>query len=220
MSRVVAVVCLALLFLVLLTPPRSLPAHVQASNLLMVVVNNPTIALLDDLHLPGVSVVSKLNSELTRERFELGQVIRQTTQGYEPYTLMIDGQCRLVDNWLTALMSCLAVAHTNKFSAVTQMPASTGPTFPTMSKSGYHARTFLFPGRPYPSEVVCKRFLFGTTAVIKPFLKAKNPTLLAAEHQTRVCNAVQWVVSGKEEVEIFGVAHEMEAMEKLDKFGH
>jgi hypothetical protein len=220
MSKAVIVVCLALLFLVLLTPPRNLPAYVQTSNLLMVVVHNPTTALLNDLHVPGVSVVCKLNPDLTRERFELGQVIRHSTHGYEPYTLILDGQCRLVHNWLAALMTCLAVAHAKQFSAITQMPAAKGPTFPVMSKSGYHARVFLFPGRPYQSEVVCKRFLFGTSPVIKPFLKAKNATLLAAEHHTRVCNAVQWVVSGKEEAEIFGVAHDLDAMEKLDKFGH
>jgi hypothetical protein len=219
MSTVLVVVVFALIFLVLLTPPRDVPARVHTSNLIMVVVKKPTVALLNDLHVPGVSVVSSLPRDFARERFELGQVIRQTTDGYEPYTMVIDGQCRLVSNWLTTVLSCLAVAHRAKFSAITQMPAPNGPTFPTMSKSGYHARVFLFPGRPYPSEVVSKRFLFGTTAVVKPFLKAKNYTLLAAEHQTRVCNAVEWVVSGKEDVENFGVAHELEAIEKLDKFG-
>jgi hypothetical protein len=186
----------------------------------MVVVRKPSRSLLNDLHLPGVSVVSHLSSELSRERFEMGQVIRRSKQGYEPYTLVIDGQCRLVDNWLTVVMSCLAVAHNNQFSAITQMPASKGPTFPHMQKSGYRAKVFVFPGRVYQSEVVSKRFLFGTSAVIKPMLKAKNLTLFANEHHVKVCNAVEWVVSGLETVEDFGMARDMDAMEKIDKFGN
>lgn len=219
MSKWVGLVLIVVVFLVLCMPSREPPARVQSSNLVMVVVDKPSQALLDDLHVPGVSVVCKIDPELSRERFELGQVARRTTRGYEPYILVIDGQCRLVENWMATLMSCLAVAHTNQFSAVTQMPSSKGPTFPVMEKSGYRAKVFVFPGRPYQSEVVSKRFLFGTAAVIRPFLKKGNYTKFAAEHHTRVCNAVEWVVSGKDEVESFGVARDLDVMEKIDKFG-
>jgi hypothetical protein len=186
----------------------------------MVVVKTPTAALLDDLRVQGVSVVSALDRELVRERFELGQLVRRTAQGYEPYTLLIDGRCRLVENWLPKLLSCLAVAHTHGFSAVTQMPSARGPTFPVMEQSGYRARVFVFPGRPYQSEVVSRRFLFGTTAILRPFLKRRNLTLFASQQQLRVCNAVQWVVSGPDDVEPFGVARETSELEKMDKFGN
>ena len=219
MSKWVGLVLLLVVCLVLCMPSKDPPARVQSSNLVMVVVDKPSPSLLDDLHVPGVSVVCKLDPELSRERFELGQVVRQSTRGYEPYILVIDGQCRLVDNWMAVLMSCLAVAHTNQFSAVTQMPSSKGPTFPVMEKSGYRAKVFVFPGRPYQSEVVSKRFLFGTEAVIRPFLKHKNFTKFAADTHMKVCNAVEWVVSGKDAVESFGVARDLDAMEKIDKFG-
>lgn len=219
MSKWVCLVLLLVVCLVLCMPSKDPPARVQSSNLVMVLVDKPSPSLLDDLHVPGVSVVCKLNRELSRERFELGQVVRSSTRGYEPYILVIDGQCRLVENWMALLMSCLAVAHTNQFSAVTQMPSSKGPTFPVMEKSGYRARVFVFPGRPYQSEVVSKRFLFGTAAVIRPFLKHGNWTKFAADTHTRVCNAVDWVVSGKDAVENFGVARDLDANEKIDKFG-
>jgi len=220
MSKYLLIFLACVVLLVLCTPHQHPPAQVQTSNIVMVVVKSPSIALLDDLRVPGVSVVSSLKRELVRERFELGQLIRSTTKGYEPYTLMMDGNCRLVKDWLRILLSCLAVAHTHGFSAVTQMPSYKGPTFPVMEQSGYRARVFVFAGRPYQSEVVCRRFLFGTSPIIKPFLKRKNLTLLASEHHTRVCNAVQWVVSGPDEVESFGIAREVEGLEKTDKFGN
>jgi hypothetical protein len=219
MSKWIGLLILGICLLVLCMPGVDVPPQVQSSNLVMVVVRKPSIALLNDLHLPGVSVVSQLDPETLRDRFEMGQVIRRTTRGYEPYTLLIDGQCRLVDNWLARVMSCLAVAHTNQFSAITQMPAAKGPTFPVMEKSGYHAKVFVFPGRVYQSEVVTKRFLFGTSPIIKPLITAKNATLFANEHHVTVCNAVEWVVSGIESVETFGMARELDEMEKIDKFG-
>jgi hypothetical protein len=220
MSKWLGVVILCVFLLVVVMPHTDVPPHVQSSNLVMVVVKNPTRSLLSDLHVPGVSVVSRLDADLLRERFEMGQVVRRSArQSYEPYTLVIDGQCRLVENWLAVVMSCLALAHTNQFSAITQMPASKGPTFPLMEKSGYRAKTFVFPGRVYQSEVVTKRFLFGTSAVVKPLIKAKNPTLYANEHHVKVCNAVEWVVSGLETVEDFGIRRDMDVNEKMDKFG-
>ena len=218
MSKWVGLLIVFIVVLVICMPYQEVPPQVQSSNLVMVIVHKPTVALLNDLHVPGVSVVSVLDHDLSRDRFELGQVIRRSKRGYEPYTMLIDGQCRLVNNWLSVVMSCLAVAHTNQFSAITQMPAARGPTFPVMKKSGYTAKVFVFPGRPYQSEVVSKRFLFGTTSVMKPFIKTKNATMYANEHHIRVCNAVQWVVSGPETVEDFGVARDMDQMEKMDKF--
>jgi hypothetical protein len=220
MSKVVWLFVACLVLLVVCTPQQHTPAQVQGSNVVMVVVKKPTRALLDDLRVQGVSIVSALDDELVRERFELGQLVRRTAQGYEPYTLLIDGRCRLVENWLPKLLSCLAVAHTHGFSAVTQMPSARGPTFPVMEQSGYRARVFVFPGRPYQSEVVSKRFLFGTSAVIRPFLKRKNLTLYASEKQLRVCNAVEWVVSGPDAVERFGVAREISDIEVTDKYGN
>lgn len=221
MSKWLGMLILCVLCLVVVMPHTDVPPHVQSSSLVTIVVKKPTRFLLNDLHWPGVSVVSRLDSELLRERFEMGQVVRRSArESHEPYMLVIDGQCRLVDNWLSVVMSCLAVAHTNQFSAITQMPAAKGPTFPLMEKSGYRAKTFVFPGRVYQSEVVTKRFLFGTSAVIKPLLKAKNPTMFANEHHVKVCNAVEWVVSGLETVEDFGIRRDMDAMEKIDKFGN
>ena len=236
MSKFLWIFLACVILVVLCTPHKHPPAQVQTSNIVMVVVKTPSVALLDDLRVPGVSVVSNLKPELVRERFELGQLIRTSTKGYEPYTLMIDGNCRLVKDWLRILLSCLAVAHTNGFSAITQMPSARGPTFPCMEQSGYRARVFVFPGRAYQSEVVSTRFLFGTSTIMAPFLKqqslkksfkkssskssSKNLTLFASEHQTRVCNAVQWVVSGPDEVEPFGIAREVEGLEKTDKFGN
>jgi hypothetical protein len=232
MSKFLWIFLACVTLVVLCTPHKHPPAQVQTSNIVMVVVKTPSVALLDDLRVPGVSVVSRLKPELVRERFELGQLIRTSTTGYEPYTLMIDGNCRLVKDWLRILLSCLAVAHTHGFSAVTQMPSSRGPTFPHMEQSGYRARVFVFPGRPYQSEVVSKRFLFGTSAIMKPFLKHKSSregsreglrkdlTLFASENYTRICNAVQWVVTGPDETERFGIARDVKGLEKTDKFGN
>jgi hypothetical protein len=228
MSKFLWMFLACVILVVLCTPHQHPPAQVQTSNIVMVVVKTPSVALLDDLRVPGVSVVSRLKPELVRERFELGQLIRTTSNGYEPYTLMLDGNCRLVKDWLHILLSCLAVAHTHGFSALTQMPSTRGPTFPHMEQSGYRARVFVFPGRPYQSEVVSQRFLFGTSAIMKPFLKHKSSreglrqdlTLFASENHTRVCNAVQWVVSGPDEAERFGIARDVQGLEKTDKFGN
>lgn len=220
MSKFLWIFLACMLLLVMWTPPAAVPAQVQTSNVVMVVVKDPSLALLNDLRVTGVSIVSSVSRELARERFELGQVVRRTTRGYEPYTLLIDGRCRMVRDWFPKLMACLASAHTNGFSAVTQMPAPKGPTFPFMEQSGYRARVFVFAGRPYQSEVVSRRFLFGTSPIIKPFLKRKNLTLFASDHHMRVCNAIEWVVSGPDEVEPFGVAREVLGIERTDKYGN
>jgi hypothetical protein len=72
MSKILWIFLACMVLLVLCTPPADLPAQVQTSNVVMVVVRSPSLALLNDLRVVGVSIVSAVSRELARERFELG----------------------------------------------------------------------------------------------------------------------------------------------------